>query len=384
MSTSTATSCSPRIRGQELSSSTASRSLPTSPALVSEKRYLILAEGRSGDPHYGKTARGVIRYGPDPTVAVLDATRAGEEMAGIPVVATVEDALPHGPTTALVGVATQGGRFPPEWRELLKSCIAAGLDVENGLHEFLADDAELSELAAANGVELRDLRRPPADLNVPTGDNLALDARIVLTVGSDCAIGKKTVALELDLEARRRGLQSIFVPTGQTGIAIAGWGIAVDAVVSDFLAGAAERLVVEGHERGGELLFVEGQGSLSHPAYSGVTLGLVHGAAPHAFVLCHRAGSTEIEGYPGHPLPSLPDLVELHERIALPLRPARVACLALNTAHLGEAEARAAIAAASEETGLSADDPVRFGAGPLLDAVLQTLEAKAPAQAADH
>ena len=351
---------------------------------MSEKRYLILAEGRSGDPHYGKTARGVIRYGPDPTVAVLDSTRAGEEMAGIPVVATVEDALPHGPTTALVGVATQGGRFPPEWRELLKSCIAAGLDVENGLHEFLADDAELSELAAANSVELRDLRRPPADLNVPTGDNLALDARIVLTVGSDCAIGKKTVALELDLEARRRGLQSIFVPTGQTGIAIAGWGIAVDAVVSDFLAGAAERLVVEGHERGGELLFVEGQGSLSHPAYSGVTLGLIHGAAPHAFVLCHRAGSTEIEGYPGHPLPSLPDLVELHERIALPLRPARVACLALNTAHLGETEAHAAIAAASEETGLSADDPVRFGAGPLLDAVLQTLEAQASAQAADH
>ena len=350
---------------------------------MSEKRYLILAEGRSGDPHYGKTARGVIRYGPDPTVAVLDSTSAVGEMAGIPVVATVEDALPHGPTTALVGVATQGGRFPPEWRELLKSCIAAGLDVENGLHEFLADDAELSELAAANGVELRDLRRPPADLNVPTGDNLALDARIVLTVGSDCAIGKKTVALELDLEARRRGLQSIFVPTGQTGIAIAGWGIAVDAVVSDFLAGAAERLVVEGHERGGELLFVEGQG-LSHPAYSGVTLGLVHGAAPHAFVLCHRAGSTEIEGYPGHPLPSLPDLVELHERIALPLRPARVACLALNTAHLGEAEARAAIAAASEETGLPADDPVRFGAGPLLDAVLQMVEAQASAQAADH
>src|SRR6266576_4662420 len=123
-------------------------------------------------------------------------------------------------------------------------------------------------------------------------------------------------------------------------------------------------------ERGGELLFVEGQGSLSHPAYSGVTLGLIHGSAPHAFVLCHRAGSTEIEGYPGHPLPSLSELVELHERIALPLRPARVACLALNTAHLDEAEARAAIDAAAEETGLPAGDPVRFGAGPLVDAIL--------------
>ena len=198
----------------------------------------------------------------------------------------------------------QGGRFPPAWRDLLKASIAAGLDVESGLHEFISDDPELTELAREQGVELRDLRKPPAGLSVPTGANLEVDAKIVLTVGSDCAIGKKTVAVELDLEARRRGLESVFVPTGQTGIAIAGWGIAVDAVVSDFLAGAAEWLVVEGASRGGKLLFVEGQGSLVHPMYSGVTLGLVHGAAPHAFVLCHAAGSTEIEGCPGHPHPA--------------------------------------------------------------------------------
>ena len=144
--------------------------------------------------------------------------------------------------------------------------------------------------------------------------------RTVLTVGSDCAIGKMTVSLELDRAARARGLASRFVPTGQTGIAIAGWGIAVDAVVSDFLAGATEQLVVEGHERGGELLMVEGQGSLIHPAYSGVTLGLLHGAAPHALVLCHMAGEREIEGYPGHPILPLPELVELHERMSLPAR----------------------------------------------------------------
>jgi uncharacterized NAD-dependent epimerase/dehydratase family protein len=351
---------------------------------VSEKRYLILAEGRSGDPHYGKTARGVIRYAPDPAVVVVDSTRAGEELDTVPVVATVQDALAYEPTTAIVGVATQGGRFPPAWRELLKECIAGGLDVENGLHEFLVDDPELSELAREYAVELRDLRRPPRDLNVPTGENLKLPARIALTVGSDCAIGKKTVALELDLEARRRRLRSVFVPTGQTGIAIAGWGIAVDAVVSDFLAGAAERLVVEGHRRGGDLLFVEGQGSLAHPAYSGVTLGLIHGSAPHVFVLCHQAGATEVEGYPGHPLPSLPELVELHERIALALRPARVACVALNTAHLEEGEAREAIAEAADETGLPADDPVRFGAGPLLEAVLATFDAQASLPAADQ
>ena len=338
--------------------------------MASAKKYLILAEGRSGDPHYGKTMRGVVKYGADPTVAIVDSERPGESHEGIPIVGTVEEGLAFGPTVALVGVATQGGRFPPAWRELLRQCIVAGLDVENGLHEYLEDDAELVELATKQGVELRDLRKPPPGLNVPTGANLALDAQIVLTVGSDCAIGTMTVSLELDREAKRRGLGSVFVPTGQTGIAIAGWGIAVDAVISDFIAGAAEQLVVEGARRGGDLLWVEGQGALLHPAYSGVTLGLIHGAAPHAFVLCHIAGSTEIEGFPGHSLRTLPELVELHERIALPARPAKVQAIALNTRHLDDEEARAAVAAAEAETGLPADDPVRFGAGRLLDAVL--------------
>jgi uncharacterized NAD-dependent epimerase/dehydratase family protein len=335
------------------------------------EQLLLLAEGFSGDPHYGKTARGVLAYGERKVVALLDSTRAGEVQRGVPIVASVDEALPLGPTTALVGVATQGGRFPPAWRELLKSCIAAGLHVENGLHEFLADDPELVDLAARHGVELRDLRRPPADLNVPTGANLTIPARIVLTVGSDCAIGKMTVSLELDRAAHARGIESRFVPTGQTGIAIAGWGIAVDAVVSDFIAGAAERLVVEGHERGGTLLLVEGQGAVTHPAYSGVTLGLIHGSAPHLFVLCHLAGQTEVEGYPGQPLLSLPELVDLHERISLPARKAKVAAVALNTRLLDDDDAaRAAIAAAEAETGLVADDPVRFGADRLLDAIV--------------
>jgi D-glutamate N-acetyltransferase len=341
---------------------------------MSERRILILGEGFSHDPHYGKTMRGIIRYGPDPVVAILDSKRAGEDHEGIPIVGTVEDALPYAPTVAAVGVATQGGRFPPAWRDLLKASIAAGLDVESGLHEFVSEDPELTELARVHDVELRDLRKPPNGLNVPTGANLEVDATIVLTVGSDCAIGKKTVAVELDLEARNRGLDSVFVPTGQTGIAIAGWGIAVDAVVSDFLAGAAEWLVVEGARRGGRLLFVEGQGSLVHPLYSGVTLGLVHGSVPHAFVLCHAAGATEIEGSPGHPIPPLTELVELHERISLPARKAQVACIAVNTAAIASDEiARAAIAEVADETGLPADDPVRFGARHLLDALLARL-----------
>jgi uncharacterized NAD-dependent epimerase/dehydratase family protein len=340
-----------------------------------KKRYLILAEGYSGDPHHGKTARGVIRYSPHLTVAVLDSTRAGETLDGIPIVARIADSLCFGPTTALIGVATTGGTLPPEWRPIIRSAISQGLDVESGMHEFLADDYELAEHARRHGVELRDLRRPPADLSTPTGANLEHDALVVHTVGSDCAIGKKTVSVELDLESRRRGLPSVFVPTGQTGILIAGWGIAVDAVVADFLAGAAERLVVEGASRGG-LLWVEGQGSLVHPLYSGVTLGLYHGVVPHLLVLCHMAGETHLDGMPEHLIPPLPDLVERYERVALPVRPARVGAIALNTRRLDADAARRAIGDAEAETGLVADDPVRFGSARLLDAVLERLPAE--------
>ena len=336
------------------------------------RRLLLLAEGRADDPHYGKTARGVLRYRREEVVAILDSTSAGREHDGLPVVATVAEAIPHDPTVALVGVATQGGRFPPAWRELLKDCIAAGLDVENGLHEFITDDPELATLAREHGVQLRDLRKAPAGLNVPTGENLTHLATTILTVGSDCAIGKMTVCLELDREARNRGIRSEFIPTGQTGIAIAGWGLSVDAVVSDFVAGAAERLVLEGVERGGEVLFVEGQGSLLHPAYSGVTLGLIHGSAPHGYVLCHMAGQALVDDDERFPMPDLADLVELHERISLLARPARVCAVALNTRLQDEHAARASIAAAEDETGLPADDPVRFGAGKLLD-VLEPL-----------
>ena len=336
----------------------------------SQKRYVILAEEFSHDPHYAKTARGVIRYRRDSVVAILDSKRAGETDDGIPIVGSVDDALPFGPDTALVGVVTQGGHFPGDWQELLKACVSKGLDLENGLHVRLHDIPGLPELAVRQGAQLTDLRQPPADLSTATGENLEVHATIVLTVGSDCAIGKMTTTCELDLEARRRGLRSVFVPTGQTGIAVAGWGISVDAVVSDFLAGAAERLVVEGGRRG-DLLWVEGQGAILHPVYSGVTVGLIHGSAPHLYVLCHEVGRTIVDGDPtASPIPSLSELIDLHERMSLRRRPAKVACIALNSSNVSEREAKEAIAAAEEETGLPADDPVRFGAGKLLDAVL--------------
>jgi uncharacterized NAD-dependent epimerase/dehydratase family protein len=338
------------------------------------RRLLILAEGRSGDPHFGKTARGVMRYRPEDVAVLLDSQSDADSVDGFPLVRTVADAMAYGPTTALVGVATQGGRFPPAWRELLKDCLRAGLDLESGLHEFVSNDPELIELAAAHGVELRDLRKPPPGLDVPSGANLTHGATTILTVGSDCAIGKMSVSLELDREAQRRGIRSEFVPTGQTGIAIAGWGIAVDAVVADFIAGASERLVLEGVERGGKLLLVEGQGSLLHPAYSGVTLGLMHGSAPHGYVLCHMAGAQSVDGDDRFPIPPLSELVALHERLSLLARPATVYAVALNTRLLDDAAARAAIADAEAETGLPADDPVRFGASKLVDALEPVLE----------
>jgi uncharacterized NAD-dependent epimerase/dehydratase family protein len=196
---------------------------------------------------------------------------------------------------------------------------------------------------------------------------------VVHSVGSDVALGKKAVALELDMAARERGHASVFVPTGQTGIAIAGWGIAVDHVLSDYVSGAAERLVDEGGERG-DLLFVEGQGCIFHPAYSAVTLGLLHGCLPDLMILAHKAGATSLVGY-DVPIPPLSELIQLYEEVARPLRPARVAAVALNTSDMDDDAARAAIAETEDATGLPADDLVRFGAGRLLDVVLAAFEA---------
>lgn len=343
------------------------------------RRLVILAEGHSADPHHGKTMRGVVDYGQDAVLAVIDAQRAGAVHKGIPVVAGVAEAmaLPAAqqagrPDTILVGVAPTGGKLPPAWKAILADGIRAGLNVESGLHDFVSDDPALVALAAEHGVRLTDLRRAPAGLDVPTGANLRVPATIVHTVGTDCAIGKMTVSLELDREARSRGLASVFVPTGQTGIAIAGWGIGVDAVVADFIAGAAEQLVVEGHERGGtDLLWVEGQGSLLHPYYSGVTLGLFHGSTPHLLVLCHVARAREIDGCPGHGIPPLREVVELYERASLPARRAKVAAIGVNSRFIADDdEARRAIAEIEAETGFVADDPVRFGPARLVDAVL--------------
>jgi uncharacterized NAD-dependent epimerase/dehydratase family protein len=349
---------------------------------MSGGRLAILTEGLFDDSH-AKTAHGVIRYGTREVVAVVDSTQAGRTASEVvpfcakpvPIVATIAEAVERGADTLLIGIAPTGGKLDPSLRTLVLEGIERGLDVEAGLHTILGDDPELTAAAERRGVELRDLRLPPPELGVPRGpDARRPDLRVVHSVGSDVAIGKKTVTVELDAAARSRGLRSAYVPTGQTGIAISGWGIAVDHVLSDYVSGAAERLVDEGGERG-DLLFVEGQGALFHPAYSAVTLGLLHGSSPDLLVLVHQSGATHFSGYPSVALPSLPELIEAYELMCRPLRPARVAAVALNTSRLGDDEARAAVVRTEDETGLVADDLVRFGADRVLDALLSAFEA---------
>lgn len=343
---------------------------------MSTERLAVLTGGQL-DEDNAKTAHGILRYADREVVAVIDDRFAGRLACDVvpyarratPVVEGVAQAKALGATTFVIGVAPLGGKLTPEWRKHVLEAIAHGMDVEAGLHSVLADDPELSKAAHDAGVTLRDLRRVPEDLGVPAGPAERPPVRVVHSVGSDCAIGKMSVTLELDRAARARGERSVFVPTGQTGVAIAGWGIAVDHVIADFVAGAAARLVEEGAERG-DLLFVEGQGSLAHPAYSGVTLGLLHGSLPDVLVLCHRAGTTVNCDYAETPLLPLDELVEVYERASGWVRPAKVAAIALNTRGLSDDEARAAAADATRLTGLPATDPVRFGGDELLDAVL--------------
>jgi uncharacterized NAD-dependent epimerase/dehydratase family protein len=350
------------------------------------RRLAILAEGQFGF-HHGKTAVGVIRYGPDDVVAVIDSTQAGGNVStllpgrDIPIVATLDDALARRPRpdTLLIGIAPTGGRLPASWRATILAAIAAGLDVHSGLHTFLGDDPELAAAAREAGTDIVDYRRPPDRMDTAVGRRHGAGKRVILTVGTDCAIGKMSVALELRAAARDGGRSAAFVPTGQTGMMIDGWGVAVDRLISDFAQGTIEWMVQEG-ERRGDWVIVEGQGSLDHPAYSSVTLALIHGATPHAMVLVHRAGQTDhdFDHLPETTFPIAPlgPFIELHERIAGLVAPSKVVAVALNTSAIASPDdARAEIARVAAETALPVDDPVRFGAGPLWTAIERAVEA---------
>jgi uncharacterized NAD-dependent epimerase/dehydratase family protein len=346
---------------------------------VIDPKYLILADDDFGIMT-SKTANAVIRYHPSRVVAVLDRQLAGQtsqQVLGfggdIPVVGSVAEGLALGANSVLIGIAPQGGELPDEWRGWLGEALQGGCDIVSGLHTFVSDDPVLAAIAQQHGRTILDARRPPAELPVAAGLARDVDALVVLTVGTDCNVGKMTAQLQLVQALNARGLRTRFVPTGQTGIMIEGWGTAVDAVVADFIAGATEQLVLRG-AKGADVVLVEGQGSINHPGYSGVTLGLLHGSCPDAMILCHQPTREYLGDYRTASwvkIPPLSEYIRLYESIGSAVHPTRVIGIALNTFDMDEAAALAACDAATSETGLPATDPVRFDPGPLVEAIAE-------------
>ena len=338
-----------------------------------ERRYAILAKGWFAR-NASKTAHGLIRYGRDEVACVMDSTLAGKRISDVlpdlgrdaPIVGTLEEALTFSPTSILVGLAPPGGRLPVEWMETLKAAADAGVEVVSGLHQRLAPGFP--------GKPVWDVREPPEDIPLFSGEGFDVGPKVALTVGTDSAIGKMTATLEIERAARDAGHFSEFVPTGQTGIIIAGWGICVDAVISDFIAGAAEQLVLEAAETSPDLILVEGQGSLGHPAYSGVTLGLMHGSCPDCLILCFADPAEEV--FRRVPRPSPARVARLYEEVAALIKPAPVVAISLNTRGMEETEAQNLIAAVADEMGLPAADPFRNSAAPILEAIRQAPKSK--------
>lgn len=336
------------------------------------RRMVILTEGKL-NVWTAKTAVSVIRYLPDEVVCVLDSKSAGKDLhsmigvgRGIPIVPSLNAALQHRPNVLLVGIAPVGGRLPTAWRRIVLDAMAAGLDLISGLHFFLGDDPVLARAAKKHRRRIWDVRRETGTLECSKNIAKDLTCMRVLSVGTDANLGKMSVSLELTAEAIRRGWDAEFVATGQTGMIIAGSGVCVDRTISDFTNGAIEREVLKRKQR--EMLFIEGQGSIGHPAYSAVSLGLLHGCAPNAMILCHcptRTMTRSVET----PIASLSLMIELHEKMAGLLLPSKVIGIGLNTFEMTESAACRAMEAAERETGLPATDVYRFGCTKLMDAV---------------
>jgi uncharacterized NAD-dependent epimerase/dehydratase family protein len=327
-------------------------------------------------PDRAKTAVGILRYGDHDVRALLDRDTAGErvsdhvpDLPGVPIVASLDD-VEDDLDALIIGVSPIGGEFDPSWRDDVRQAFERGCDVVAGLHDFLADDEKFAALADEHGCEIEDVRRPPDDLTVSEGVAGDVDAHVVHTVGTDCSTGKMTAAFELRDAARERGIDAAVVPTGQTGVMIAGWGMVVDRVISDFAAGAVERMVREA-AADHDLLVVEGQGAIAHPAYSGVTASILHGAMPDVLVLCHVAGQETVHGYESFEIPDSASYATLYEAMAAPVRPADVLAGMVNTSHLDEGPAREAVESFADDLAAPATDPVRFGVGDdVLDALL--------------
>lgn len=344
---------------------------------LNQKTAILLHEGVSGT--LGKTGLSLLRYSDSPIVAVIDRECVGKslpELTGIkrdvPIVASVAAALEYKPEVLVIGIAPKGGAVPDDYWHELKDALEAGMSLVNGLHTPLGNIPELKALLKP-GQLIWDVRKEPPNLDVATAMARTLPCRRVLTVGTDMAIGKMSTSLEMHWASKLRGWRSKFLATGQTGLMLEGDGVALDAVRVDFAAGAVEQTIMR-FGKNYDILHIEGQGSLLHPG-STATLPLIRGSQPTQLVLVHRAGQVHVRNFPHVLIPPLPEVIRLYEAVAGAggaFAPVPVVAIALNTRDLDEERARDAIAQTTSETGLPCTDPVRFGAGVLLDAVMKS------------
>lgn len=333
---------------------------------VEIKSPYLLFLGDEPQAGHAKTAVGIAHWRPDSCVAQLRLPGSGVDL-GLPDM-TPAEAAATGARSMIWGVAGVGGKVPEHWIPSLFDAVAAGLDIVAGTHSSLGAIPGLAEAAGKAGVALIDIRKPPA--NLPVGTGIKRSGRRLLMAGTDCVVGKKFSALAIAKEMLDRGMKADFRATGQTGIMIAGGGMPIDAVVCDFVSGAAELLSPDNDDDHWDV--IEGQGSLFHPGYAAVTLGLMHGSQPDAFVVCHAAGRTMVEAFPDSPLPTIPELIELtiaNGRVTNP--DIRCIGVSINTAHLSAQEREVCLAEIAAETGLPCVDPVATGVGPLIDHIVE-------------
>ncbi len=335
-------------------------------------KFVILTEGHS-NPHTAKTACSVIRYRGEKVVAILDSTQKGktsQELLGVGGSLPIIGSLAEAPEAngLLIGIAPPGGKIPPAWRSIILEALERGMSIVSGLHDFISVDPEFAAVAARTGSRIFDVRRNN-ERSVARRRDLRPDCLRVHTVGHDCSVGKMVVSIEVTQGLKRRGFDAKFVATGQTGIMVEGDGLPIDCVVADFVSGAAERLVLMNQHH--DILLVEGQGSLVHPSYSSVTLGLLHGCLPHALILCYEVGRTHVAGIEHVPIPPLAEIKRLNEIMGSIHMPCKVIGIAMNSRKVSAEEAEQERKQLREQFQLPVCDVFRHGADELVDAVLE-------------
>ncbi len=338
--------------------------------------YAILAEG-TFSYLFAKTGNALIRYLPDDVVGVIDSRYHGstaQEVIGfggdIPVVKSIDQLIQFKPDTLVLGNAPQGGRISePYKREIVKS-INHGLNVISGMHEFISDDPFYKDLAKENGIRITDLRKPPSPYNFPKKTWMDRTVPVVLTIGSDCDSGKMTTSWELVKLLNNEGIDARFIGTGQTGILLSGQGVPIDAVVSDFMAGEIEYVIDQNLDA--ELIIVEGQGSLVNMLYSGVTLGLVHGAMPDYYIMCHEP--TRTHDVSNYPIPGMEYMLDLYTSVMKPFKSTEVVGMNLITHSMNDADAKAIIGEYNSTYHIPATDIVRFGGDPIVRRLKKELQ----------